>query len=101
MIAWAKASQSIESGDSSEIKCRSGGRFRSNDLYCDRKNEYVWRCKNDENCNVVYPLQNLGWKMWETWELMNGHPASQATFTGEFQEPSIEDLIEEMNFFPI
>jgi len=43
------------------------------DLYCDEKN-YVWRCQNNENCNSIYPLQDMGWFMWETWELIPAAP---------------------------
>jgi hypothetical protein len=56
IVAWGKTSEPphVAAIEDIEIECRSGGRFMRGDMYCD--GDYVWRCRNDENCNLVYPL---------------------------------------------
>ena len=77
------------------MPCRSSGRFVTGDLYCD-DNQYVWRCRNNENCNAVYPLQDLGWFMWETWELTSASPLRVVE-----HEMSINNLIDVIQKVPL
>ena len=75
LVAWSEQSKAAvqDQTEINELPCRSSGRFVTGDLYCDEKN-YVWRCQNNENCNTIYPLQDMGWFMWETWELIPAAP---------------------------
>ena len=77
------------------MPCRSSGRFVTGDLYCDDE-KYVWRCRNNENCNTVYPLQDLGWFMWETWELTSAKPVKL-----DEDQMSITDLISMIQNIPL
>jgi len=66
------------------VDCRNTGFFHTNDLYCTPEHTYVWRCRNDEQCNNVKPLDGqAAWKMWETWELF---PGVANVVVGGFQE---------------
>ena len=67
-------------------------------MFCENDSSYVWRCRNNENCNVVLPLADEGWKMWETWELLNGIPAGNLSNSSEI---SIQDLVSMMDAVPL
>lgn len=61
----------------------------TDDYYCS-DDKYVWRCRNNENCNSVYPLQNMGWLMWETWELIDAVPVRQGQNGATMEELMIK-----------
>ena len=73
-IAWGPLSDHYENILSEEVACRSEGPFKVNDFYCD-ESKYVWRCKEENLCNSVIPLENLDKIMWDTWELTSSVPA--------------------------
>lgn len=39
-----------------QVECRAQGHFLKGDLFCDSDSDYVWMCRNNENCNIIWPL---------------------------------------------
>jgi len=74
--------------------CKFSGYFKKGDFYCNRNGIYLWRCKNEKDCNKVKPLSELGSKMWETWELLPRKP-------GMYIEPSVNELNAMINAKPM
>jgi len=71
------------------------------DVFCERDGKYSFRCKNNENCNLVIPLSETGWKMWETWELLKEAPQHEDKKQYGYNERSISELNAMMNARPM
>lgn len=85
-----------------EVDCRNNGFFKRGDLYCATGSKYVWMCRNDENCNLVKPLDGSpAWKMWETWELIARQPKIYNMNELGFVEPSSEFLKKSFGSMPV
>lgn len=62
----------------------------------------MWKCTNDENCNSIFPHKDLGWKLWESWELLPATPkVIEATKDSSGNtEPSMAELLDKINSIP-